>query len=97
MMHSILGVVTETFDNLQCTLGHSSQEISDLFAKWNPEGSATETNFLVDIGSEVSKRKEAAGTDRSAPSAVDDIEDKVTQDVDNSKGTGVWTNNDWIE
>lgn len=32
-----------------------------------------------------------------APSAVDDVEDKVTQDVDNSEGTRVWTNMEWAE
>ncbi|BGP73599.1 hypothetical protein NBRC10513v2_007010 [Rhodotorula toruloides] len=93
----ILSAVTETFDILHRTLGYSAQEISALFARWNSKGRPLETNFLVEIGSEIAKRKEAAGTSKSAPSAVDDIEDKVTQDVDNSEGTGVWTNKEWAE
>ncbi|BGP35175.1 hypothetical protein JCM10296v2_007005 [Rhodotorula toruloides] len=93
----ILSAVTETFDTLHRTLGYSSQEISALFARWNSKGRPLEANFLVEIGSEIAKRKEAAGTAKSAPSAVDDIEDKVTQDVDNSEGTGVWTNKEWAE
>ncbi|GAA6037729.1 hypothetical protein JCM8097_002312 [Rhodosporidiobolus ruineniae] len=101
MMHNaieqaILSSVCEVFDLLHWTLGWPAAEVAKVFKKWGGEGRPLEGNFLVEIGADIASRKEAAGTkDGKEEAAVDDIDDKVTQDVDDSEGTGVWGQKEW--
>lgn len=70
-------------------LSLTNEEIADIFKKWNSTGEL-EKNFLIDIGEEALRFKHGDEVDDSK-GIVEDIEDKVVQDVDNSEGTGVWT------
>lgn len=47
-------------------------------------------NRLLQIGANIMRFKKGAGMDLET-GIVDGIEDKVTQDIDNSEGTGVWS------
>lgn len=44
-------------------------------------------NFLVSIGADICRRKKENGHGH----VINDVQDKVVQDADNSEGTGVWT------
>lgn len=82
----MLSITIETYGILKNTLDLSNDKIGDIFEKWVSEGEL-KGNFLYKICSEICRKKVENGKDF----ILDDIEDKVTQDVDDSEGTGVWT------
>lgn len=100
-----LSILAEAHHLLHWTAGMSNAEIADVFDEWNGtkelentegEGSVGGAgkelmdNFLIKIGAEIMRFKKGDGLDMKA-GIVDGIEDKVTQDIDNSEGTGVWS------
>lgn len=84
-----LSVLAEAYTLLRHTLNIPNNEIKRIFAKWNESGELSD-NFLVELGSLIVGFTEGDGLQDKA-GIVDDIDDKVTQDIDNSEGTGVWT------
>ncbi len=75
--------------------GGAGKELTDNFlvkvrAKY--DGSDDHSLFMscTQIGAEILRFRHGDGIDL-ATGIVDGIEDKVTQDIDNSEGTGVWS------
>lgn len=63
------------------------EEVAEILEKENNSG-ALRGNFLLDIGHRILRTKKIDGIDN--PNGVlDDIEDKVVQDVNNTEGTGM--------
>jgi 6-phosphogluconate dehydrogenase len=60
-----------------------------MFEKWYTNG-PLRGNFLVGIGFKGLRFKEGDGI-KNKKGIVEDFEDKVTQDVDKSEGTGTWS------
>lgn len=99
----MLSVLNESWELLFKCLHTDLDEISRILEKWNTEGelvsspSATscstpadpsqKNTFLVKIGAEICLQKKDQGTGH----VLNDIQDKVVQDADNSEGTGVWS------
>lgn len=81
-----LSVLAEAYTLLHKTLGISNDEISKIFAAWNEKGELS-NNFLVNLGALITSFKEGEdGKLKDKAGIVDDIADKVTQDVDDSEG-----------
>ena len=77
-------VLAESYTILHKTLGISNADIKEIFTEWNLKGELSD-NFLVDLGALITGFKEGDGvSDRKG--IIDHIEDKVTQDVDDSEG-----------
>lgn len=85
----ILSAICESYALFRHTLGFSNGEIANIFKSWNSAG-ALKNCFLVDIGEKALRFKRGDGIEDKA-GIIDDIKDKVVQDVDASEGTGVWT------
>lgn len=100
-----LSILAEAHHLLHWTAGMTNDEIADVFDEWNGtkalesvtgegqvggEGKELNDNFLIKLGAEVLRFKKGDGLDIKE-GIVDGIEDKVTQDIDNSEGTGVWS------
>lgn len=85
----ILSAICETYTILRRVLGLPNKEIADIFKSWNASGEL-ENNFLVDIGKGILRFTKGDGIE-DEKGIIEDIEDKVVQDVDSSGGTGVWT------
>jgi 6-phosphogluconate dehydrogenase len=64
----------------------SYEEIADEFKRWNDDGEL-KGNFLIDIGVDICRTQDP----ESKKPVLDEIKDKVVQDVDESEGTGFWT------
>lgn len=87
--HAHLSIISETRALLHHQLGMSNDDIADLFESWYKEG-PLRGNFLIGIGYKGLRFKRGDGiTDERG--IVEEIEDKVTQDVDLSEGTGTWS------
>ncbi|KAH0613693.1 uncharacterized protein H6S33_005579 [Morchella sextelata] len=82
----MLGVLNEAWELLFKCLSTDLDELAKIFEGWNEAGELKNT-FLVRIGAEICARKKPTGTGH----LLNDIQDKVVQDADNSEGTGVWT------
>ncbi|KIJ52385.1 hypothetical protein M422DRAFT_156207 [Sphaerobolus stellatus SS14] len=89
----MLSVVCEAYAFLHQCLALSNDDIANIFESWNNNGEL-KGNYLVKIGAEALRFKKGDGAENSA-GIVNDIDDKVTQDVDNSEGTGVWSMKAW--
>ena len=87
--HAHLSILCEARALLHDQLGMSNDEIAKLFEKWDKSG-PLRGNFLVGIGFKGLRFKEGDGISDSQ-GIVEKIEDKVTQDVDRSEGTGTWS------
>jgi len=85
----MLSVTCEAYALLHQCLSFSNDEIASIFESWNGQGELKGT-YLVKIGAEALRFKKGDGAQNKS-GIVDDIDDKVTQDVDNSEGTGVWS------
>lgn len=87
--HAHLSIISETRALLHHQLGMSNDDIADLFESWYKDG-PLRGNFLIGIGYKGLRFKRGDGiTDERG--IVEGIEDKVTQDVDLSEGTGTWS------
>jgi len=85
----MLSIVCEAWDILHTLLGFSEDDIGHIFTDWSKK-SELYNNFLISIGGEICTRH-YKGNDPSSGHILDDIEDKVVQDADNTEGTGVWS------
>ncbi|KAL9135517.1 MAG: hypothetical protein Q9175_003287 [Cornicularia normoerica] len=68
--------------NLGLELTVFTDEIGDVFAKWNADGELSGT-FLIDIGAHINKQRDDKGKH-----VLSVVEDKVVQDIDGTEGTG---------
>ncbi|TFY51295.1 hypothetical protein EVJ58_g10644 [Rhodofomes roseus] len=83
----ILGVVNEAWELLYKCMHIPLDEIAKTWDKWGSEGEL-KRNYLVNIGAEICGRHHPDGP----PShVVNEVQDKVVQDADESEGTGFWT------
>ncbi|KAK8866062.1 6-phosphogluconate dehydrogenase (decarboxylating) [Kwoniella newhampshirensis] len=87
--HAHLSILCEIRSLLKHQLGYTNDEISVLFESWWKEG-PLRGNFLVGIGYKGLKFKDGDGL-HEEEGIVEGMEDKVTQDVDKSEGTGTWS------
>ena len=85
----MLSIVCEAWGILHALLGFSEDDIGQIFTDWSKK-SELSNNFLLSIGGDICTRH-YKGDDPSSGHVLDDIEDKVVQDADNSEGTGVWS------
>jgi 6-phosphogluconate dehydrogenase len=85
----MLSIVCEAWDILHALLGFSEDDIGSIFTNWTKNGELY-NNFLIKIGGDICTRH-YKDDDPSSGHVLDDIEDKVVQDSDNSEGTGVWS------
>jgi hypothetical protein len=67
----------------------TNDEIANMFEAWSKSG-PLRGNFLVGIGYRGLRFKEGDGIEDER-GIIEGIEDKVTQDVDKSEGTGTWS------
>lgn len=94
--NGMLSVICETWSILHKSLGLSYEEIGKVFEKWNSEGELRNT-YLIQIASVICKTKKTPEGDANGEGkgndgyVLDDVLDKVVQDVDNSEGTFFWT------
>jgi 6-phosphogluconate dehydrogenase len=84
----MLSILCEAWGILHALLGFSEDDIGHIFTSWTQNGELY-NNFLVKIGGEICTRY-YNGDDPSSRHVLDDIEDKVVQDADDTEGTGVW-------
>ncbi|KAL7269487.1 hypothetical protein RUND412_007850 [Rhizina undulata] len=82
----MLSALSEVWEILFKCLNTNLEEISRIFMKWNIDGEL-KNNFLVNIGSDICLRRKDHGTKH----ILNEVQDKVVQDADDSEGTGFWT------
>ena len=101
MMHNgiengMLSTLCEAWGIMKFCLDMSDDGIGKVLESWNSEGPLRNT-FLVQIGSEVCRRKKTPEGDEKGEGkgengyVLDDVLDKVVQDDDGSEGTGFWS------
>ncbi|KAI9069003.1 6-phosphogluconate dehydrogenase C-terminal domain-like protein [Trametes sanguinea] len=83
----MLGIVNETWEILYKCLHIDLDTISSVYKKWEDEGEL-KRNFLFGIGADICRRHKEDG---QPGHIVNEVQDKVVQDADNSEGTGFWT------
>ncbi|OCK73442.1 6-phosphogluconate dehydrogenase C-terminal domain-like protein [Lepidopterella palustris CBS 459.81] len=94
--NGMLSTISEAWSMMHKSLGMPFDEISRVFERWNSKGELRST-FLVQIGSEICLKKKTPEGDQRGEGAgrfgfvLDDVLDKVVQDVDNTEGTLYWT------
>jgi 6-phosphogluconate dehydrogenase len=81
----MMSVIAEVWIMLKSTLGLGDSKIADIFHGWNSDG-LLRGCFLVAIGVDIERAR-----DRQGRSVLDQVQDKVVQDVDEEEGTGIWT------
>ncbi|CAF3988824.1 unnamed protein product, partial [Rotaria sp. Silwood2] len=70
-------------------VGFSEDDIGHIFTDWT-KNNELYNNFLLSIGGDICTRHYHNG-DRSSGHVLDDVEDKVVQDADDTEDTDVWT------
>ncbi|KAI0739227.1 6-phosphogluconate dehydrogenase C-terminal domain-like protein [Daedaleopsis nitida] len=83
----ILGLVNEAWEMLYKCLHTDLDTISTIFRQWETEGEL-KRNFLIGIGADICGRPKENG---ERGHVVNEIQDKVVQDADDSEGTGIWS------
>lgn len=88
--HGMMTVLCEVWGIMYRGLGWSLDQIADVFERWDTEeNSPLRQNFLIEIGAEICRQRKSG--DESDKHLLDDIRDKVVQDVIEEEGTGIWT------
>ncbi|RXK36509.1 6-phosphogluconate dehydrogenase (decarboxylating) [Tremella mesenterica] len=87
--HAHLSILCEIRAVMAYQFGLSNDEISNYFEKWYRSG-PLRGNYLIGIGYKGLRFKKGGGIEDKR-GIVEDVEDKVTQDVDLSEGTGTWS------
>ncbi|CAF1302027.1 unnamed protein product [Rotaria sordida] len=85
----LLSITCEAWGILRNLLGFSEDDIGNIFIDWT-KNNELYNNFLLSIGGEICTRR-YEDDDSSSDHVLDDIEDKVVQDADDTEGTGVWS------
>ncbi|CAF1197092.1 unnamed protein product [Didymodactylos carnosus] len=85
----MMSILCEAWGILHTVLAISNDEIGKIFAGWNSKDELV-NNFLIRIAADICTRhyKEGEGSQKHI---LDDVEDKVVQDADDTEGTGVWS------
>ncbi|KAI0630935.1 6-phosphogluconate dehydrogenase decarboxylating [Trametes polyzona] len=83
----ILGIVCETWEMLYKCLHTDLDAIAGIYEHWVSEGEL-KRNFLFGIGADICRRHKENG---EPGHIVNEVQDKVVQDADDSEGTGFWT------
>ncbi|KZT57776.1 6-phosphogluconate dehydrogenase C-terminal domain-like protein [Calocera cornea HHB12733] len=87
----LLGIIAEAHSLLRTQLGLSNAAISALFSRWTTDASSElRDTYLLSIGAQILRFTSGDSIHDSA-GLVEDVEDKVVQDVDETEGTGYWT------
>lgn len=87
--HGIMTVLCEIEAIMTRTLGWTLDEVGETFERWNNDkNSPLRSNFLIEIASHICRTKDPKD---STKYVLDDIRDKVVQDVCEEEGTGTWT------
>ncbi|CCX07762.1 Similar to 6-phosphogluconate dehydrogenase, decarboxylating; acc. no. C8VP36 [Pyronema omphalodes CBS 100304] len=82
----MLGVLNEVWEMLFKCLHTNLDDLSKIFEGWAASGEL-KNNFLVSIGADICSQKKQDERGH----ILNEVQDKVVQDADNSEGTGVWT------
>ncbi|KAI4141392.1 MAG: hypothetical protein LQ340_007658 [Diploschistes diacapsis] len=82
----MMSALCEAWGIMHFTLGMPYEEIASTFEQWNTKGELN-NNFLISIAVDICRQPDP----QSKTPLLDEIRDKVVQDVDESEGTGVWT------
>ncbi|UJR37739.1 hypothetical protein I4U23_030434 [Adineta vaga] len=85
----MLSIVCEAWGIFNRLLGFSEDDIGYIFTEWSRK-SELYNNYLISIAGDICTRHYKAD-DPTSGHILDDIEDKVVQDADNTEGTGVWS------
>ncbi|KAL7421784.1 hypothetical protein Q5752_003555 [Cryptotrichosporon argae] len=89
--HAHLSILAEIHGLLEHQLGLTNFEIADLLESWTTSKThPLRGNYLIDIGYKALRFTKGDGIEDKR-GIVERIEDKVTQDVDLSEGTGTWS------
>lgn len=94
MMHNgieqgMLSILCEAWGILHNLLNLSGDDIGHIFTQWSQNGELKD-NFLVKIGGDICGQH-YKNNDQASKYILDDIEDKVVQDADDTEGTGIWS------
>jgi 6-phosphogluconate dehydrogenase len=89
--HGMMSAICEAWGIMKTGLGMSEDEIGDELHRWNKSGEFQGT-FLVRIGAEICQTINEKGE-----RVLDEVGDKVVQDVCGEEGTGIWSNLEAIE
>ncbi|KAI9705239.1 MAG: hypothetical protein M1820_005237 [Bogoriella megaspora] len=89
--HGMMSAISEAWGIMAWGLGLSNDEVGSIFEKWNSEGGLLNT-FLIDITGKISKMKHPNSNDY----VLNEVMDKVVQDVCGEEGTGVWSNEEGV-
>ena len=85
----MLSIVCEVWGVLHTLFGFIEDDIGEIFTEWSTKTELS-NNFLLKIGGDICTRYHKED-DPSSGHVLDEIEDKVVQDADDTEGTGVWT------
>lgn len=85
----MLSIVCEIWGIFHNLLEFMEDDIGHIFTEWTKKGELL-NNFLLTIGGDICTRY-YKNDDQTSGHVLDDIEDKVVQDADDTEGTGVWT------
>jgi 6-phosphogluconate dehydrogenase len=94
--NGMLSTISEAWSIMHKSLDMSYEEIGAVLDSWNSSGELKNT-YLVQIGSEICRMRKTPTGDKNGEGAgdsgfvLDDVLDKVVQDVDNTEGTLFWT------
>lgn len=101
----MMSAVSEAWQIMNLQLDMSYDEIGEVFDKWNSKGELVgissycshhflrfsdhvqENTFLVSIGADICRK-----TDDKGKHPLNEVQDKVVQDADDTEGTGIWSN-----
>lgn len=86
--HGMMTALCEVWGIMGGCFGWSHDEVAGVLGRWNEDaGGPLRHNFLVEIGAEICRARDPGDQDRFV---LDDIRDKVVQDVCEEEGTGTW-------
>ncbi|KKY15808.1 putative 6-phosphogluconate dehydrogenase [Phaeomoniella chlamydospora] len=82
----MMAALCEAWSVMHNALGMSYQDIAKTWEEWDAQGELSD-NFLISIGIDICRTKDP----EKKQFVLDEIKDKVVQDVDETEGTGAWT------
>jgi 6-phosphogluconate dehydrogenase len=87
--HGMMTALCEVWGIMSRCFGWSHEEVAGVLGRWDTDADRPlRHNFLVEIGAEICRMR--VPNDRTN-CVLDDIRDKVVQDVCEEEGTGTWT------
>lgn len=87
--HGMMTALCEVWGIMGSCFGWSHDEVAGVLGRWNTDAdSPLRNNFLVEIGAEICRTRDPGDGTKFV---LDDIRDKVVQDVCEEEGTGTWS------